>query len=400
MANIEPFPVKTHASTLARSDDSAAALLMVAGELSGDMHGAALIRALRRRCPDLAVYGIGGPAMRAEGMETLYDAADMATMGVFEALWRLPFFLRAFSKLLALTRQRRPDAVVLIDYPGFNLRFARKTHALGIKTVYYICPQVWAWRRARIPRMAAILDRLLTIFPFEPPLFADTDLTVDYVGHPLVDELRAFSATPPCDLPWQGSPRIALLPGSRPAEVRFMLPTLWRAAGLLQKDWPDASFIVAAPSEAIATLIRARLAGLNPAPVRWSVAVGQTREVLRQATAALVASGTATLEAALLGCPMLLVYKMAGLTWFLAKRVVETEHIGLANIVAGRRVCPEFLQNDARPLALKNALTPLLSDTPERARMLADFRAVQETLGDGGAADRAAAAVWQTLEPE
>ena len=380
----------THAPNTLGESPASPTLLMVAGELSGDMHGAALIKTLQSKRPDLRVFGIGGPAMREAGMETLYDVSDMAAMGFVEVLRRYGFFRRVFFELLAAARDRQPDGVILIDYPGFNLRFARRTHALGIKTIYYICPQVWAWHRARIPRMAASLDQLIAIFPFEAHHFEGTGLKVDYVGHPLVDEMREFSATPQTEIPWQGSPRIALLPGSRRAEIDCILPDIWKAAGLLQQARPDASFIVAAPDPKIEALIRARIATLKPAPARWSIVTGQTREVLRQATAAMAASGTVTLEGALLECPMLLVYKMAAITHFLAKRIVKTDHIGLASIVLGKKVCPEFIQDAATPSALAEGLIPLLTDTPPRARMIADYRNVKTALGQGGAAQRAA----------
>jgi lipid-A-disaccharide synthase len=371
-------------------------LLMVAGEPSGDMQGAALIRAMRDLQPDLEVFGIGGAAMRAEGMDTLYDARDMAVMGFFEVLRRFLFFRRAFLRTLELARARQPYAMAPIDSPGFNLRLARRARALGLRTVYYICPQVWAWHRSRIPRMAAVLDRLITIFPFEAEHFQGSGLTVDFVGHPLTDEISTFLALPPQVLPWSGTPRIALLPGSRSAEIRYMLPTLWQAAGRLQQTKPDASFLIPAPSREMADLARAVIARTRSGPTKGHIVCGQAREVLRQADAAIVASGTATLEAALLECPMILLYKMAAPTYFAAKRLIRTDHIGIASLVADRRICPEFLQDAAHPAALAQALLPLIEESPQRATMLADFLQVKERLGTGGAARRAAALILET----
>ena len=371
---------------------------MVAGEPSGDMHGAALIRALRERRPDIQVYGLGGPEMRNEGAETLYDVKDMAVMGFFNVLLRYPFFRRAFRRLLQDVRARRPDVAVLIDYPDFNLRLADRLHRLNIKTVYYICPQVWAWRRGRVKQMARILDRLLAIFPFEPDCFKDTSLPVDFVGHPLVDEVQRFLQQPQQPLPWAGSPRIALLPGSRMGEIRHILPVMWQAAGRLQKERPDASFLVAAASPEIESVIRSRTAGWPNGPARVDVVVGRTRAALRQADAAMTASGTATLETALLDCPMIVVYKMPAPTHFLARRLVQTEHIGMVNIVAGRRVCPEFVQNEATPEALAQAVAGLIEDTPRRAEMLAGLEQVRNALGPGGAAHRAAERILGVID--
>ena len=368
-------------------------LLIVAGEVSGDMHAARLVEAIQRQNPAVECFGIGGDALRATGMEILYDARDMAVMGFTEVVRRLGFFRKAFGDLLAAARKRRPDAVILVDYPGFNLRFAARAHALGLRVIYYICPQVWAWNRRRIPHMARIVDRLIAIFPFEPQVFAGTSLKVDFVGHPLVDEIAAALREPEASLPWQGTPRIALLPGSRRQEIEHILPALLDAAALIQRHQPNASFIIPAPSTEIGNTVRQMLAGLPPGPARLSVVDGLTRQVLRQATAAWVASGTATIEAALLNCPMAVVYKTSPLTYLLARLLVSVPFIGMVNVVAGRQVCPEFIQGTATPEALAGALQPLIESEPVRRQMLEGFRQVQTALGPGGAAERAAAIV-------
>jgi lipid-A-disaccharide synthase len=372
-------------------------ILVVAGEVSGDMHAAGLVRELNKHEPGVTVFGIGGPELRAAGAETLYDVKDMAVMGLAEVLRRYGFFRRVFRHILREAAARRPDAAVLVDYPGFNLRLAARLHAMGIKVIYYICPQVWAWNRSRIPRMARIVDRLLTIFPFEPDCFADTGLRADFVGHPLVEEAEQALRDPPSALPWPGEPRVAILPGSRPHEIRRILPAMWQAAGRVAESHATAGYLVAAPGPEQETLIREVVAAVPGGPALWGVVTGRTREVLRQARAAMVASGTATIETALMGCPMIVVYRVAPVTYHVFKHLVRVPHIGMVNIVAGRRACPEFVQHEATPEALAGGVLPLMDDGPERERMLAALREVRERLGAGDAAKTAAACVAEEL---
>jgi len=371
--------------------------MIIAGEISGDMHAAALVRALRRRRSDIKCFGIGGENLRSAGMEIHYDVRDMAVLGLTEVLLRFRFFNRVFNAMLALARQRRPDAILLVDYPGFNLRFAARAHALGFKVLYYICPQVWAWNRGRIPQMARVVDRLLAIFPFEADVFKGSGLRVDFVGHPLVAQAAAACAAPPADLPWQGEPRIALLPGSRYHEVKRILPVMWAAAAHVQRQFPGAAFIIAAPSEEVAGWVRGVLGSLGKGPERVAVVAGQTRQVLRQARAALVASGTATIETALMRCPMLVVYRVAWATYCIGRLLIRVPYLGMVNIVAGERLCPEFIQHAARPEAIAAALAPLLRDGPERETMLAGLDRVRRALGDPQSAEHAADIVLQEL---
>lgn len=381
------------------SDDrpGPAPILIIAGEASGDDRASALVHALREQDPDLAFFGIGGPRMRAEGVETLYDVADMAVVGITEVLRRYWFFRGVFHRMLREARTRKPAAVILVDYPGFNLRFAARARRMGIRVIYYVCPQVWAWHRGRIPKMAAIIDRLITIFPFEPRYFEGTGLRVDFAGHPLVDEAAQVWAEPEAALPWNGEPRVALLPGSRAQEIERLLPDMWAAAGNLQARHPNASFIIATPTDAERDRIRAKLATLPGGPRQASVVSGQTRQVLRQAHAGIVASGTATLEASLMLCPMIIVYRVSPLTYALARRVVRIPHIGLVNVVAGRGICPEFIQDAVTPAALADALERLLGDDDARTRLRRELQAVNAALGSGGAASRAAARVIEEL---
>lgn len=372
-------------------------VLLIAGEVSGDMHAAGLVRAVRKKNPGVHFFGIGGDELRAAGMEIKVDARDMAVMGLAEVVRHYGFFKRVFASMLDLARTRKPDAVVLVDYPGFNLRFAAKAREMGLKVVYYVCPQVWAWHRSRIPKMARIVNRLIVIFPFEPDVFRNTGLKVDFVGHPLVDVTRVALSEPAKSLPWTGEPRIALLPGSRRQEIERILPVLLSAAALIEKRKPGASFILASPSQEMADRARAILSAQADKPVHCEIVVGETRQVLRQARAAMVASGTATIETALMGCPMVVVYKTSPLTYFFGRMLVKVPNIGMVNVVAGRQLCPELIQDAATPEALAAALIPLVDDTPERKAMLAGLDQVREALGQGGAAERAGDVLLEEL---
>jgi lipid-A-disaccharide synthase len=239
--------------------------------------------------------------------------------------------------------------------------------------------------------MARVIDRLITIFPFEAAHFDGTGLKVDYVGHPLVDEAAAVIKEPAALLPWSGWPRVALLPGSRAHVIDRMLPVMWKAAGLLAAKYPGASFIIPAPSPSVAAIVRARLAKLKAGgPAHIDVVVGQTRQVLRQSGAAWVASGTATVETALMMCPMVVAYRMAPLSYLMGRILVTLDHIAMVNIIAGRRICPEFIQGAATPEKLADAVDPLLDDSPQRDEMLRGLEEVVRSLGGGGAAARAA----------
>ncbi len=371
--------------------------MIIAGEVSGDERAAALVSALRQEAPGLTFFGIGGPRMRAAGVDTLQDIADMAVMGVTEVLRRYGFFRRVFNRMLHEAKLRRPAAVILVDYPGFNLRFARKAHAMGIKIIYYVCPQVWAWHQSRIPHMANIIDRLITIFPFEARYFKGTNLRVDFAGHPLVDETARDWDSPAVHLPWAGGPNVALLPGSREHEIRRLLPDLLATAREIERVLPTASFLIPTPDEATRTQVETLRATLPAGPTHCTVIAGQTRQVLRQARAAIVASGTATLEASLMLCPMVIVYRVSPLTYFMAKHLVRIPHIGIVNIVAGNEICPEFIQDAVKPKPLAAAVLRLLTDDPHRESVRTGLQRVNHALGAGGAAARAAASVIEEL---
>jgi lipid-A-disaccharide synthase len=363
------------------------------------MHAAGLVNALRKADPTLTFFGMGGPLMRAAGVDTAYDVKDLAVLGFVEVFKRILFFRKVFRHMERLAREKRPDAVILVDYPGFNLRFATSAHEMGLKTIFYICPQVWAWKQGRIPTMVRVLDRLMAIFPFEPKVFEGTSLKVDFVGHPLVDEIREAMHTPVAPLPWNGEPQIGMLPGSRHNEIDRLLPPMLGAAHLIEQQFPTASFVIPTPSDEIADHVRRVVARYPNGPSRLQIVRGEARQVFRQSRAALVKSGTATMEAALVGCPAVITYAVAPITYWLAVKVikVKVKFAGIANIIANRYICPEVIQFDVTPAALARELIPLLTDSPARQTMLNGYAEVKALLGDGGAAQRAAQVVLEEL---
>lgn len=373
-------------------------IMVIAGEISGDMHAAALVRAIQAQGHDLGFFGIGGAELRQTGMEILVDTREMAVLGLTDVLRKYFFFRSVFNRMLKLAAERRPDAVLLVDYPGFNLRFAKRVQALGLKVIYYICPQVWAWNRRRIPALARSVNRLLAIFPFEAEVFKGAGLPVDFVGHPLVTAAEATRQEPAADLPWDGELRVALLPGSRYHEVLRILPVMLAAAVRLERQFPGIAFIIAAPADNVSEWVRKIFDQCGgPKPARCAVVSGRTRQILLQARAALVTSGTATVEAALMRCPMIVTYKTAWATYCLGHMLIRVPYLGMINIIAGRSICPEFIQAAATPAALADALTPLLKDDARRAAMLNGLDAVCVALGPAGAEKRAADVVLREI---
>jgi len=347
-------------------------VMVIAGEMSGDLHAARLIRDLHAARPDVELFGIGGDAMRKEGVRIEVDAKDMAVLGFFEVLKRYFFFRRVFDRMVDMLKSEKPDALLLVDYPGFNLRLAKEAHALGIPVLYYVSPQVWAWHKSRIPAMAKMIDLLMVIFPFEVEVFKGTGLRTVFVGHPLVESVKRTRARPPVELNWPaGEKRVAILPGSRKQELERILPVMLdTAAELRQRDFAT-TFLIAAATEESAALIKAQLA-LRPEEERAyiGIAVGRMREVARQARAAMVCSGTATIETALLKCPMIVVNRAAALTYWLGRKLIRVKWLGMVNLVANRTLCPEFIQHEAQPKAMADALEPLIADTPDRQSQL------------------------------
>lgn len=363
-------------------------LFFVAGESSGDLHGANLIRELLREEPSLLCEGLGGQRMAAAGMTLRYDLAGTAIMGFVEVVRSFPLIRRLFRETVDYLEENRPDAVVLIDYPGFNIRLAKRVEALGIPIVYYISPQVWAWRKERVPELARLVKKMLVILPFEEKLYTDAGLDCCYVGHPLLDHLAQVEI----EGRFEGPCVIGLLPGSREQEIRRILGTMLEVAQGIREAHGDARFVAPCVDDKRAAQIRT-LAGDFP----LEVAVGETYEVLHGARFCMVASGTATVETMLHGAPMVVLYKMAPLTYWMAKRVVDIDHVAMVNILAGRRIVPEFIQHDARPESILPTALELIEDSSSRNQMIVDLEEVRANLGGPGASRRAAQEVLVTI---
>jgi lipid-A-disaccharide synthase len=367
---------------------------LVAGERSGDDHGAALLKALRARVPEMRFVGRGGPKMRAIAGGMFRDwIDDTAVVGLWEVIRRYPFFRKQFQATISEIEAVKPRAVVLIDYPGFNLRLA---HALHMKfpeltIIYYISPQVWAWNRRRVSQMAQSIDLMLCIFPFEPELYKASGLRAIFVGHPMTSVIPSGNAAPPTD-----DKVVGLFPGSREREVKKIFPIMRQAALELSQRGHDLRFVVSAASEPLAELIRADLYGKH-ATGKFSIVTGDARAVMGRVNVGMVASGTATLEAALSELPFVLIYRVAWLTYLAARLVVEVKYLGMPSVLANREIVPEFIQHKAEPRAIAAAVARLLTDKTERKRMLTDFACVAQKLGRGEASVNAAEAIVTEL---
>ncbi len=369
---------------------------VIAGELSGDAHAAGLIRALKEKVANVEIHGAGGPEMRALAGPGLVDwVEDAAVMGVWEVLKRYGWFQQKFAELLEAVEIFQPDLLLLVDYPGFNLRFAAavRREYPQIKIVYYISPKVWAWNKGRIPVMARVLDEVLCLFPFETKIFKNAGLKATFVGNPLVDELEAQRIA--------GVGRddhlIGLFPGSREREIARLFPLMVEAAKLLKAGRRELRFEVPAASQKLAAQIH-ELLEASAAKDLISVTDGGSHSLMQRAECAVIASGTATLEAAYYGLPYCLVYRVAPLTYGLARLLVKIEFIGLVNILAGEAVVEELIQDEAHAAAVARALAEFL-DSPEKRECLQQKLAeTAAELGGTGAHQRAAEAVAEWLQ--
>jgi lipid-A-disaccharide synthase len=373
-------------------------ILIVAGESSGDLHAAGVVTELRRRAPYLTIEGIGGDRMRQAGVRLYAHAGDLAVVGLVEVAARLPAIWQAYRSMVRYLRDRRPDLVILVDFPDFNLRLARRAFRLGIPVVYFISPQVWAWRAGRIRSIAKYVRRLLVIFPFEEEFYRKRGVEALYVGHPLLDRL---TSSPPMDearrrLELEGAaPVLGLLPGSRVGEITRHLPVLLRSAKQLMAERSDLRIIIAAADGLPLDLIGSYL---NREGISARVVQGRTYEVMAASDLVLVASGTATLETAIIGTPMVIVYRLAFLSWLLGRLLIRVPYIGMVNLVAGRRVAPELIQFQATPERITDEARRLLLSAEQRYRTRQDLQQIRDRLGPPGALGRTVDAILECLQ--
>jgi lipid-A-disaccharide synthase len=363
-------------------------IYFVAGEASADNHGAALMRALHHADPNLRFVGRGGPQMKALADPNFRNWIEQSgVLGLWEVIKHYGYFRKQFHETLREIETGRPDAVVLIDYPGFNLRLARvlRQKSPAQKIIYYISPQVWAWNRGRIKKMARWLDLMLCIFPFEADLYNESGLRTIFVGHPMIERLSARKSDVARD-----PNLIGLFPGSRLREVRKIFPILIEAVRELRRTKPNLRFEVAAASEDLAREMERLIDAQDPQAIE--IKVGQTTEIMQRAFAGIVASGSATLEAAYFGMPFILIYKVSWITYLAGRLLVKVKYLGMPNVLAEREIVPEFIQHRAQPTAIAKSVSCLF-EADVRKQMLAGFDDVREQLGGAGASERAARAM-------
>ena len=373
-------------------------IYFVAGEVSADNHGAALMRSLRKLDGELNFVGRGGPQMQEVAGERFKNwIGEAAVLGLWEVLRKYGYFREQFQETLREIRENKPDAVVLIDYPGFNLRLARalRRQARQQKIIYYISPQVWAWNRGRIKRMAHFIDLVLCIFPFEVDLYNQAGLRASFVGHPMIERLWARKIDTERD-----RNLIGIFPGSRSREVRKIFPVMLEAARELRKHNSNLRFEAAAASEQLAREMKPAIAGLDQSQKREAIQIkiDETAAIMQHAWAGIIASGSATLEAAFFRLPFVLIYKVAWPTYVAARLVVNVKYLGMPNLLANKEVVPEFIQHRATPNAIDKALRPLIENANARERMISEFDAMVPRLGDIGASERAARAIIEEIE--
>jgi len=372
-------------------------IMLVAGEVSGDLHGAHLVEAIHRVDSEIQCLGMGGKELERMGMKLLYHYQDLSVVGITEVFLKLSSIVKALRVLKQSLDQEKPDLVILIDFPDFNLRVAKIAHRRGIPVLYYISPQVWAWRSKRTKLIARLVKKMIVLFPFEVPLYEAAGVDVEWVGHPLLDIVRP---TLPREVAFQQfglDPKrrtIGLLPGSRKHEVERLLPPLLASAHLLQKEIPDLQFIIPLAPGIPKTILSSQMKNTS-IPVK--VVEGLTYDVMNLSELLITASGTATLEGAILGKPMIIIYRVSFPSYWIGRALIRVSHIGLVNLVAGREIVPELIQNDINPQRITEEALRILKNPVLCKRMIESMAEVRQNLGEPGAAQRAAHIVCSML---
>jgi lipid-A-disaccharide synthase len=370
--------------------DSGKKVLIVAGESSGDLYGALLVEAMASLAPQVIFYGIGGSEMERRGVNLLFSSSELAVVGLTEVLEKMGHIWRAWREMKRFIVDNKPHLAILIDYPGFNLRLARFLKDNAVPVMYYVSPQVWAWHAGRIKKIAKWVAKMAVILPFEEPIYQQAGVDVEFVGHPLLDildadlsreEARRQLGVPP------GALLIGLLPGSRKREVKTLLPPLVGAAKILSREFPSCRFMLPLASTVRRDLVQGFIAGSH---LSLDVVEGRTFEAMKAADLLLVVSGTATLEGAIAGVPMVIIYRLSPISYLIGRMLVKVKCIGLANIVVGRKVVPELIQGDVTPQRIAHEAEKILRDAAARGAIEAEFKLVKEKLGERGASYRVA----------
>jgi lipid-A-disaccharide synthase len=372
-------------------------VMIVAGEASGDLHGGNLVQAMRKIDPEIRFYGVGGGNLKEAGAELIADAADMAVVGLTEVVSKLGMILKVMAQLKASLKKDKPDLVILIDYPDFNLPIAKAAKKYGIKVFYYISPQVWAWRRGRIGKIKKVVDKMAVILPFEADLYKEAGVDVTFVGHPLLDVVRtkysrkeALSRFNLCE----DVTTVGILPGSRESEVTRLLPVMLRAAEIIEKKIRPVQFVLPLAATLDLAFV-SKIIARHSVPVR--LIPNEVYDVIGCADIAMVASGTATLETALMETPMVIIYKVSAPSYYVGKMVIDVDHIGLVNIIAGKTVVPELIQFDASQEKIAAEVMDILATEGRMESIKGELKKIRNMLGSHGAAERVARMAYDMI---
>lgn len=369
--------------------------MMSAGEASGDMHAAAVAAELKRIMPDADLFGMGGADMRKSGVRIIYDIENLGIIGVVEVIRHIPFFFRLRAFLKKAMVEEKPDVLVCVDYPGFNMKLAHVAKELGIPVIYYIAPTIWAWNKGRAKNIVRDVEQVASIFPFEAEAYRKAGARVTFVGHPLVDTVKPSMSFEEAMDYFHGNPdkkRVLLMPGSRKNEVAGLLPVMIQAAEKLAEK-EECQFFIPRASTISKEML---LSIIGKTSLSIEITEGHQYDLMQICTACVASSGTATLETALMELPTVLVYKLAPFTWFLANLLVHVKYAGLPNLLLGREVTPELLQDRARAENIVSILLPWLQDEKARQKNIEEIREVRKALGSGGAVHRVAELIIKT----
>jgi len=372
-------------------------ILLVAGEVSGDLHGSYLVEAVHCIDPEIEFFGVGGERLKGVGMRLLHHSQSLSVVGLTEVLVKLPSILKSFRTLKRSLETEKPDLVILIDFPDFNLRLARIVHRRGIPILYYVSPQIWAWRPKRVKLISRVIRKMVVLFSFEAPLYEAAGVDVEWVGHPLLDIVKPALSKEMAFQQFGLDPRrrtVGLLPGSRIHEIERLLPSLLASAGLLQKEIPDLQFVIPLAPGISKTTLSSRMKS-GSVPVK--VVEGFTYDVMNLCELLIAASGTATLEGAILGKPMIIVYRVSFLTYWVGRALIQVDHIGLVNLVAEEEIAPELIQKEVNPRRIADEAFRILKDPLLSQKMSESMAEMRQKLGEPGAAQRAARIVTSLL---
>jgi lipid-A-disaccharide synthase len=383
-----------------RESESKKQIMIVAGEASGDLHGGTLVQAMHKIDPEIRFYGVGGGKLKAAGVELTADAAEMAVVGLTEVVCKLGMILKVMAQLKVSLKKDSPDLLILIDYPDFNLPLAKAAKKYGVKVLYYISPQVWAWRRGRIGKIKKIVNRMAVILPFEADIYKEAGVHATFVGHPLLDVVGTKyprkEALSRFDLR-EGVTTVGILPGSRQSEVTRLLPVMLGAAQIIEERIKPVQFVLPLADTLDMTFVSQIIAKY---PVAVRIIPNEVYDVIGCTDIAMVASGTATLETALMETPMVIIYKVSAPSYYVGKMVIDIDHIGLVNIIAGKTIVPELVQDEASPEKIAAEAISILTTEGRRENIKGELRKIRGMLGSRGAAERVARLAYDMINPK